>query len=186
MASKSIAVSVLKALVFGPRRNRFVSFHQDIQHQGKFFIEPSSSGGKLNTSDWPLLLKVRVEREIGEDSRDAYAFSLEFRSLKHSIESLYAWVDSFVAFPWMTWSLSCVAIAEGCSPLQRPIDDYVKWVIEKQKASRRSSIYVAQIWFYQFGQTSKSIVAWSRCLGQAYLVQSIARIEDRPFRNVGS
>jgi len=30
----------------------------DIQHQGKFFVEPSSNAaGKLNTSDWPLLLK---------------------------------------------------------------------------------------------------------------------------------
>lgn len=60
----------------------------DLQHQGKFFIEPSSSAGKLNTSDWPLLLK-NFDR-------------LNIRSNHYT------------------------PIAAGCSPLQRPIEDYVK------------------------------------------------------------
>jgi len=60
----------------------------DIQHQGKFFLEPSSTAGKLNTADWPLLLK-NFDR-------------LNVRSNHYT------------------------PIAEGCSPLQRPIEDYVK------------------------------------------------------------
>ncbi|CAF1600531.1 unnamed protein product [Adineta ricciae] len=61
----------------------------DIQHQGKFFLEPSSAAaGKLNTSDWPLLLK-NFDR-------------LNIRSNHYT------------------------PIAAGCSPLQRPIDEYVK------------------------------------------------------------
>lgn len=60
----------------------------DIQHQGKFFIEPSSAAGKLNTSDWPLLLK-NFDR-------------LNVRSNHYT------------------------PIPQGCSPLQRPIEEYVK------------------------------------------------------------
>lgn len=60
----------------------------DLQHQGKFVIESSSSAGKLNTSDWPLLLK-NFDR-------------LNIRSNHYT------------------------PIAAGCSPLQRPIEDYVK------------------------------------------------------------
>jgi hypothetical protein len=56
MASKSIAVRFSLLIL-----SVFISFafcYQDIQHQGKFYVEPSSTNGKLNTSDWPLLLKV--------------------------------------------------------------------------------------------------------------------------------
>lgn len=60
----------------------------DIQHQGKFFVEPSSTAGKLNTSDWPLLLK-NFDR-------------LNVRSNHYT------------------------PIPQGCSPLQRPIEDYIK------------------------------------------------------------
>ncbi|CAF3740250.1 unnamed protein product [Rotaria sp. Silwood1] len=60
----------------------------DIQHQGKFFLEPSTTAGKLNTADWPLLLK-NFDR-------------LNVRSNHYT------------------------PIAEGCSPLQRPIEDYIK------------------------------------------------------------
>ncbi|CAF0793212.1 unnamed protein product [Rotaria sordida] len=60
----------------------------DIQHQGKFFVEPSTTAGKLNTADWPLLLK-NFDR-------------LNVRSNHYT------------------------PIAEGCSPLQRPIEDYIK------------------------------------------------------------
>ncbi|CAF0732787.1 unnamed protein product [Adineta steineri] len=60
----------------------------DIQHQGKFSIEPSTTGGKLNTSDWPLLLK-NFDR-------------LNVRSNHYT------------------------PISTGCSPLQRPIDEYIK------------------------------------------------------------
>ncbi|CAF4388538.1 unnamed protein product, partial [Rotaria sp. Silwood2] len=60
----------------------------DIQHQGKFFVEPSTTAGKLNTADWPLLLK-NFDR-------------LNIRSNHYT------------------------PIAAGCSPLQRPIEDYIK------------------------------------------------------------
>jgi hypothetical protein len=57
MASKSIAVSFE---ILSRKFDHSFSIYQDIQHQGKFFIEPSSGVGKLNTADWPLLLKVFI------------------------------------------------------------------------------------------------------------------------------
>lgn len=60
----------------------------DIQHKGKFVVEPSSSSGKLNTADWPLLLK-NFDR-------------LNVRSNHYT------------------------PVPQGCSPLQRPIEEYIK------------------------------------------------------------
>jgi hypothetical protein len=55
MASKSIAVSHHFNIACLSYR---CFAYQDIQLQGKFYVEPSSSAGKLHTSEWPLLLKV--------------------------------------------------------------------------------------------------------------------------------
>lgn len=74
----------------------------EIQHSSSFTITPSDSSAKLDTSDWPLLLK--------------------------GVDRLNTRTNHFTPIP------------SGCSPLQRPIKDYVNsGFINLDKPSNPSS-----------------------------------------------
>lgn len=104
------------------------------QAQGEFMIKPDSTGAKLSTDQWPLLLKNYVsERERGRRRRRENGHKRERRA------------DTPFACPplqdqLLVRSSHFTPIPHGCSPLKRDLSSYIKsGVINLDKPSNPSS-----------------------------------------------
>ena len=89
-----------------------------MQQSENFLIQPSSKVEKLDTSDWPLLLKVFLVQikttvlslKLRQEVFREFASPIPFQNF----DKLNIRTQHYTPIP------------HGCSPLKRPIEDYVR------------------------------------------------------------